>query len=76
MHECVSSDTLVHRREELLFTPVEIHSTGMSDFKRGTETFLTKVWAGYRITIYEEIRESLGIEIGDRVRVTVRKEKS
>lgn len=48
----------------------------MSDFKRGTETFLARVYTGWRVTIYEQIRESLGIEIGDRVRITVQKEKS
>lgn len=48
----------------------------MSDFKRGAETFLTKVYSGWRVTIYEAIRESLGIEIGDRVRITVQKEQS
>jgi len=47
----------------------------MSDFKRDSETFLTKVYKGYRITLVEPIRESLGIEIGDRVRITIQKEK-
>ena len=46
----------------------------MSAFKRGTETFLARVYKGWRITIYEEIRESLGLEIGDRVRVTIQVE--
>lgn len=38
------------------------------------ETFLAKVQKGWRLTIYEPIRESLGLEMGDRVRVTVRKD--
>ena len=47
--------------------------TGLDENK---ETFLAKVYTGWRITIYEPIRESLGIEIGDRLRVTIRKEES
>jgi len=40
------------------------------------ETFLTKVITGWRFCIYEPIRESLGLEIGDRLRVTILKEES
>ncbi len=47
----------------------------MSGDERGGETFLAKVYTGWRVTIYEQVRESLGLEIGDRVRVTIRKEK-
>ena len=47
--------------------------TGLEEKK---ETFLAKVHKGWRITVYEPIRESLGIEIGDRLRVTIRKEES
>jgi len=43
-------------------------------YPRGVETFLAKVHKGWRITVYEPIRESLGLEVGDRLRVTVRKE--
>ena len=45
----------------------------MSDNKK-QETFLAKIHKGWRITIYEPIRESLDLEIGDRLRVTVRKD--
>jgi len=47
----------------------------MSGNKKGEETFLAKVHKGWRVTIYEPIRESLGLEIGDRLRVTVRKDE-
>ena len=47
----------------------------MSEREKGVETFLAKVIKGWRITIYEPIRESLELEIGDIVRVTVRKEE-
>lgn len=43
----------------------------MSGNKRGEETFLIKVRKNWLITIYEPVRESLGLEIGDRLRVTV-----
>ncbi len=36
-----------------------------------TETFLAKVTTGGRLTVNEAVRESLGIEIGDHLRVTV-----
>jgi len=39
------------------------------------ETFLAKVHKGWRVTIYEPIRESLDLEIGDRLRVTVWKDE-
>jgi len=45
-----------------------------NQYPRGGETFLAKVAKGWRITLYEPVRESLGIEVGDRVRVTVRKD--
>jgi len=48
----------------------------MSGDKRGEETFLAKVYKGWRVTIYEPIRESLGLEIGDRVRLTIRKDEA
>lgn len=47
----------------------------MSENKRGEETFLAGIKKGWRITIYEPIRESLGLEIGDRLRVTIRKDE-
>jgi len=47
----------------------------MSGNKRGEETFLANVYKGWRITIYEPVRESLGLEIGDRVRLTIRKDE-
>jgi len=40
------------------------------------ETFLAKVKKGWRITIYAPVRESLGLEIGDRLKVTIRKDES
>ncbi|GAG07208.1 unnamed protein product [marine sediment metagenome] len=46
----------------------------MSAREKGEETFLAKVHKGWRITVYEPVRESLGLEVGDRLRVTVRKE--
>jgi len=46
----------------------------MSENERSEETFLANVAKGWRVTIYEPIRESLGLEIGDRLRVTVRKD--
>ena len=48
----------------------------MSGDERGEETFLAKVNKWYRVTIYENIRESLGLEVGDRVRVTIRKDEA
>jgi len=47
----------------------------MSENKKGEETFLATVHKGWRITIYEPIRESLGLEIDDRLRVTIRKDE-
>jgi len=47
----------------------------MSENKKSEETFLARVHKGWRITIYEPIRESLGLEIDDRLRVTVRKDE-
>lgn len=47
----------------------------MSGNERVRETFLAKVYKGWRVTIYEPIRESLGLEIGDRLRVTVQKDE-
>ncbi len=44
--------------------------------ERGGETFLAKVYKGWRVTIYEPVRESLDLEVGDRVRVTIRKEEA
>ena len=44
--------------------------------KENEETFLAKVKKGWRITIYEPVRESLGIEIDDILKVTIRKDKS
>lgn len=40
-----------------------------------TETFLAVVATGYRITIYEPIRKSLRIKIGDHLRLTVQIER-
>ncbi len=40
------------------------------------ETFLANVKKGWRITIYAPVRESLGLEIGDLLRVTVRKDEA
>ena len=44
----------------------------MSGNERGEETFLAKVCKGWVFTIYEPIRESLDLEMGDRLKVTVR----
>lgn len=40
------------------------------------DTFLTKVCQGWRVTIYETVRESLGLEVGDIVRITIRKNEA
>lgn len=37
----------------------------------GEETFLAKIMRGWRLTVYEPIRESLDLEIGDLLRVTI-----
>jgi len=44
--------------------------------KENEETFLAKVKKGWRITIYEPVRERLGLEIGDLLKVTIRKDES
>jgi len=46
----------------------------MSANERGGETFLAKVHKGWRLTVYEPVREYLGLEIGDLLRVTVQKD--
>jgi len=46
----------------------------MSGNKRDEETFLTRVGPAWRITILVLIRESLGLEMGDHVRVTIGEE--
>ena len=48
----------------------------MSGDERGGETFLAKVNKGWRITVYEPVREYLDLEIGDLLRVTVQKDKA
>jgi len=47
----------------------------MSGNKGGEETFLAKFYVGNRVTIPESIREFLGIELHDTLRVTVRIER-
>jgi len=47
-----------------------------SDSKRNEETFLAKLCKGWRVTVYEQIRERLGLTEGDILRVTIRKEKA
>ncbi len=47
----------------------------MSESKRNEETFLAKLCKGWRVTIYEQVRERLGLKEGDRLRVTIRKEE-
>ncbi|GAH27419.1 unnamed protein product [marine sediment metagenome] len=47
----------------------------MSGDERGGETFLAKVYKGWRVTIYEPVREYLDLEIGDTLRVTVQKDE-
>ena len=47
----------------------------MSGDERGGETFLAKVHKGWRLTVYEPVREYLGLEIGDLLRVTVQKDE-
>lgn len=47
----------------------------MNEYKRGEETVLVKVKKNWLLTIYEPVRESLDLEIGDRVRVTIRIEE-
>ncbi len=43
----------------------------MNEYKRDEETFLVKVKKNWLLTIYEPVRESLGLEIGDHLRATV-----
>ena len=43
--------------------------------ERGEEIYLAKVGVGWRVTIYEPVRKSLGLEVGDLVRVTIRKDE-
>lgn len=47
----------------------------MSANKRNEETFRAKVTDGWRICVYEPVRKSLGLEMGEYVRVTIRKEE-
>ena len=47
----------------------------MSEPKRNEETFLAKLCKGWRVTIYEQVRERLDLKEGDRLRVTIRKEE-
>ena len=47
----------------------------MSEEGGGEITFLAKVDKSYRFTIYEPIRESLGLEVGEIVSVTIRRNK-
>ncbi len=47
----------------------------MSDSKRNEETFLAKLCKGWRVTIYEPVRQRLDLRVGELVRVTVRKDE-
>lgn len=38
------------------------------------ETFIAKVGVGFRFIVYESVRESLGLEIDDLLRITIRKD--
>ena len=42
--------------------------------KGNEKTFLAKVCQGWRVTIYEPVRDKLGIKQGELVRVTIRKD--
>jgi len=66
---CFTSILTVHRMA--LITAGYVYTT-MSGNERGEETFIAKVGQGWLFTIYEPVRESLGLEMGDRLRVTVR----
>ncbi len=48
----------------------------MTESKRNEETFLAKLCKGWRVTVYEQVRERLGLKEGDLLRVTIRKEKA
>lgn len=48
----------------------------MSDSKRNEETFLAKLCKGWRVTIYEPVRERLDLRVGELLRVTVRKDEA
>jgi len=48
----------------------------MSGDKRGEETFLATLCKGWRVTVYEQIRNKLGLKEGDSLRVTIRKEET
>ena len=47
----------------------------MDEVKRSEETFLAKLCKGWRVTVYEQVRERLGLKEGDRLRVTIRKDE-
>ena len=44
--------------------------------KGNEETYLAKVCQGWRVTIYEPVRERLGLRQGELVRVTIRKDEA
>jgi len=66
---CFTSILIVHRMA--LITTEYLYTT-MSGNERGGETFLAEIKKGWRITVSGPIRESLDLETGDRLRVTVR----
>lgn len=66
---CFTSILTVHR---MALITVEYLYLTMSEIEWGKEeTFLAKVRKGWRLGIREPIRESLGLELDDRLRVTV-----
>jgi len=66
----------MHFIEWFLFITAEYLCMAINGDERGEETFLAKVGEGWRLTVYEPIRESLDLNIGDLLRVTVRKDKA
>jgi len=75
MFESDFSATFTHFIECFLLITVEYTCMTMNGDERGGETFLAKVHKGWRITVYEPVREYLDLQIGDLLRVTVRKDE-
>ena len=48
----------------------------MSNSKNIEETFLARMCKGWRVTIYEPVRDRLDLKIGELVRVTIRKDEN
>jgi len=45
------------------------------DSKKMEETFLAKMCVGWRVTIYEPVRDRLGLRLGELLSVTIQKDE-